>query len=37
MVTLWWLSTENLSREAVDVTAVLDVIEDTCWNGCTAV
>jgi short-chain Z-isoprenyl diphosphate synthase len=28
MVTLWWLSTENLSREAVDVSAVLDVIED---------
>src|SRR5437899_1601041 len=26
---LWWLSTENLSREAIDVTAVLDVIEDT--------
>jgi short-chain Z-isoprenyl diphosphate synthase len=29
MVTLWWLSTENLSREAIDVAAVLDVIEDT--------
>src|SRR4029434_9762432 len=29
MATLWWLSTENLSREAIDVTAVLDVIEDT--------
>jgi len=29
MVTLWWLSTENLSRESIDVTAVLDVIEDT--------
>ena len=29
MVTLWWLSTENLTREAVDVTAVLDVIENT--------
>src|SRR5262245_15718195 len=29
MVTLWWLSTENLSRDAVDVTAVLDVIRDT--------
>jgi short-chain Z-isoprenyl diphosphate synthase len=28
MVTLWWLSTENLSREGDDVTAVLDVIED---------
>jgi len=28
MVTLWWLSTENLSRDVVDVTAVLDVIED---------
>ena len=28
MVTLWWLSTENLSREVVDVSAVLDVIED---------
>jgi len=28
MVTLWWLSTENLSRAGVDVTAVLDVIED---------
>ena len=29
MVTLWWLSTENFSRDAVDVSAVLDVIEDT--------
>jgi short-chain Z-isoprenyl diphosphate synthase len=29
MVTLWWLSTENLSRAAGDVTAVLEVIEDT--------
>jgi undecaprenyl pyrophosphate synthase len=29
MVTLWWLSTENLTREAIDVTGVLDVIEDT--------
>ena len=28
MVTLWWLSTENLSRESDDVAAVLDVIED---------
>jgi short-chain Z-isoprenyl diphosphate synthase len=28
MVTLWWLSTENLSRAGDDVTAVLDVIED---------
>jgi hypothetical protein len=28
MVTLWWLSTENLSRAGVDVTAVLEVIED---------
>ncbi len=27
MVTLWWLSTENLSREPADVAAVLDVIE----------
>jgi short-chain Z-isoprenyl diphosphate synthase len=27
MVTLWWLSTENLSREPKDVAAVLDVIE----------
>lgn len=27
MVTLWWLSTENLSREADDVAAVLEVIE----------
>jgi short-chain Z-isoprenyl diphosphate synthase len=27
MVTLWWLSTENLSREPEDVAAVLDVIE----------
>ncbi|MBI4635876.1 MAG: di-trans,poly-cis-decaprenylcistransferase [Candidatus Rokubacteria bacterium] len=27
MVTLWWLSTENLSRDSDDVTAVLDVIE----------
>jgi short-chain Z-isoprenyl diphosphate synthase len=29
MVTLWWLSTENLNRASVDVTAVLEVIEDT--------
>ena len=29
MVTLWSLSTENLTREAVDVSAVLDVIEHT--------
>jgi short-chain Z-isoprenyl diphosphate synthase len=29
MVTLWSLSTENLSREAIDVTAVLEVVEDT--------
>jgi short-chain Z-isoprenyl diphosphate synthase len=40
MITLWWLSTENLSREAIDVTAVLDVIEDTIpeWarSGLTA-
>jgi short-chain Z-isoprenyl diphosphate synthase len=28
MVTLWWLSTENLSRAGDDVSAVLDVIED---------
>jgi short-chain Z-isoprenyl diphosphate synthase len=28
MVTLWWLSTENLGRDADDVAAVLDVIED---------
>ena len=28
MVTLWWLSTENLSREVADVTAVLEVIEE---------
>ena len=28
MVTLWWLSTENLRRDAVDVSAVLEVIED---------
>lgn len=27
MVTLWWLSTENLSRDAADVAAVLEVIE----------
>lgn len=27
MVTLWWLSTENLHREPDDVAAVLDVIE----------
>jgi short-chain Z-isoprenyl diphosphate synthase len=27
MVTLWWLSTENLSREPADVAAVLEVIE----------
>jgi short-chain Z-isoprenyl diphosphate synthase len=40
MVTLWWLSTENLSREVIDVAAVLDVIEDTIpeWvrSGLTA-
>jgi short-chain Z-isoprenyl diphosphate synthase len=29
MVTLWWLSTDNLSRGTVDVSAVLDVIEET--------
>lgn len=28
MVTLWWLSTENLRRDPEEVTAVLDVIED---------
>jgi short-chain Z-isoprenyl diphosphate synthase len=28
MVTLWWLSTENLSRTGADLTAVLDVIEE---------
>jgi short-chain Z-isoprenyl diphosphate synthase len=27
MVTLWWLSTENLNRDADDVAAVLSVIE----------
>ncbi|MGH7391297.1 MAG: polyprenyl diphosphate synthase [Candidatus Rokuibacteriota bacterium] len=27
MVTLWWLSTENLNREADDVAAVFEVIE----------
>ncbi len=27
MVTLWWLSTENLAREPEEVSAVLDVIE----------
>jgi short-chain Z-isoprenyl diphosphate synthase len=27
MVTLWWLSTENLDREPEEVSAVLDVIE----------
>ncbi|MFQ5936631.1 MAG: polyprenyl diphosphate synthase, partial [Acidiferrobacterales bacterium] len=27
-VTLWWLSTENLSRDADDVAAVLKVIEE---------
>ncbi len=27
MVTLWWLSTENLSRDPDDVAAVLEVIE----------
>jgi len=27
MVTLWWLSTENLNREAEDVAAVLEAIE----------
>jgi short-chain Z-isoprenyl diphosphate synthase len=29
MVTLWWLSTENLNREPDDVSAVLDVIKGT--------
>jgi short-chain Z-isoprenyl diphosphate synthase len=29
MVTLWWLSTDNLSRETADVSAVLEVIKDT--------
>jgi short-chain Z-isoprenyl diphosphate synthase len=29
MVTLWWLSTENLSRDAEDVGAVVEVIERT--------
>jgi short-chain Z-isoprenyl diphosphate synthase len=29
MVTLWWLSTENLSRDVLDVCSVLDVIEAT--------
>jgi short-chain Z-isoprenyl diphosphate synthase len=29
MVTLWWLSTENLDRDSDDVAAVLDVIEHT--------
>jgi short-chain Z-isoprenyl diphosphate synthase len=29
MVTLWWLSTENLSRHAEDVGAVVEVIERT--------
>jgi short-chain Z-isoprenyl diphosphate synthase len=35
MVTLWWLSTENLSREPDDVAAVLDVIEGKLpeWTG----
>lgn len=28
MVTMWWLSTENLAREPEDVAAVLRVIED---------
>lgn len=28
MVTLWWLSTENLDRQPEEVRAVLDVIED---------
>src|SRR5262249_44320727 len=27
MVTLWWLSTENLAREPAAIAAVLDVIE----------
>ena len=33
MVTLWWLSTENLDRHPEEVRAVLDVIEDklTGW------
>jgi short-chain Z-isoprenyl diphosphate synthase len=29
MVTLWWLSTENLSRHSEDVRAVVEVIEHT--------
>jgi len=29
MVTLWWLSTENLGRDPEDVGAVLDVIDST--------
>jgi short-chain Z-isoprenyl diphosphate synthase len=29
MVTLWWLSTENLGRDSADVGAVLDVIDST--------
>ena len=29
MVTLWWLSTDNLSRETADVSAVLEVIKET--------
>ena len=28
MVTLWWLSTENLTRDPDDVAAVLEVIQD---------
>ena len=27
VITLWWLSTENLTREPVEVAAVLSVIE----------
>src|SRR5712691_4704854 len=29
IVTLWWLSTDNLDRQPDDVTAVLGVIENT--------
>src|SRR5215831_291276 len=28
MVTLWWLSTENLARDKDDIASVLQVIED---------
>ena len=36
MVSLWWLSTENLSRESADVAAVLRVTGRATWPPCAA-